>query len=91
MERLFQFPLKQHIGAKAAPAIVKGDKVARGQLLAFRNKDSLGANIYSSVSGVVESITEDMITVKADEKQDPSWQKVNNSVIEWPRIPAPDS
>lgn len=79
MERLFQFPLKQHIGAKAAPAIVKGDKVARGQLIAFRNKDSLGANIYSSVSGVVESITEDMIAVRADEKQEASWQKLTGT------------
>lgn len=65
----FQFPLKQHIGAKAAPTIVKGDKVVRGQLLASKGENVLGANLYSSVSGVVEEVDEEQIVVRADKEQ----------------------
>ena len=69
MNRQFQFPLKQHIGKQAAPAVVEGDRVLRGQPVALKEKNSLGANIYSSVTGVVKEVTEDRIVILADEEQ----------------------
>ena len=69
VKKLFRFPLKQHIGVAAAPTIVKGDKIVRGQLLASKGENQLGANLYSSVSGVVTGITDTEITILADEMQ----------------------
>ena len=69
MKKVYRFPLKQHIGVAAAPTIVEGDKVVRGQLLASKSENSLGANIYSSVSGVVSKISETEIIIEADEIQ----------------------
>lgn len=69
MKKIFRFPLKQHIGVAAAPTIVEGDKIVRGQLLASKREGQLGANIYSSVSGVVIKITDSEIVIQADEIQ----------------------
>ncbi|MGN0505723.1 MAG: proline reductase-associated electron transfer protein PrdC [Lachnospiraceae bacterium] len=69
MKKRFRFPLKQHIGVPTAPTIVKGDKIVRGQLLAFKGENQLGANIYSSVSGVVTEVNESEIVILADEIQ----------------------
>ncbi len=69
VKKIYRFPLKQHIGAPAARAVAPGDNVVRGQLLAFREEETLGANIYSSVSGVVSEISETEIIIEADEKQ----------------------
>lgn len=69
MKKKFQFPLKQHIGEQAAPIIVKGDNVVRGQLIASKRVNSLGANIYSSVTGVVEEVKEEAIVIVADPEQ----------------------
>lgn len=69
MKQIFRFPLKQHIGEAAAPAIVEGDTILRGQLLASKKEHALGANIYSSVFGVVTKVTETEIIIEADEKQ----------------------
>lgn len=70
MEEMYEYPLKQHIGSEVVPAVVKGDRVQRGQLLAFQREDMLGANIYSSVTGVVNEVTEHSIEVIADDKQE---------------------
>lgn len=69
MEHVFRFPLKQHIGAPAVPAIVKDDRIVRGQLIASMGEEALGANIYSSVSGAVTEVTEEEIVILADEVQ----------------------
>lgn len=69
MKKVYRFPLKQHIGVAAAPTIVEGDNIVRGQLLASVSDNCLGANIFSSVSGVVTKISETEITIEADEKQ----------------------
>lgn len=79
MERRFCFPLKQHIGVQAIPTIVKGDKVVRGQLVAFKGENSLGANIHASVSGVVTEVTDDYILISADEKQSGDYIKLTSS------------
>jgi electron transport complex protein RnfC len=46
------FPLSQHIGAPAKPAVAKGDKVKVGTLIAEAG-GFVSAPIYSSVSGTV--------------------------------------
>jgi proline reductase-associated electron transfer protein PrdC len=72
----YQFPLRQHIGSKSVPGVAEGDRVARGQLIAFREENSLGANLHTSVSGVVRRVTEDCITVEADPTQPKSYEKL---------------
>ena len=79
VERIFRFPLKQNIGAKAAPTVVKGDKIVRGQLLASVGEEQLGANLFSSVSGTVTEVDEDEITVLADETQTDDYIKLSES------------
>ncbi len=79
MAETFCFPLKQSIGAQAAPTIVEGDTVVRGQLIASKGENSLGANIYTSVSGVVTEVTEHSISIKADDKQDKEYKKLTST------------
>ncbi len=79
VEWIFRFPLKQNIGAKAAPTVVKGDKIVRGQLLASVGEEQLGANLFSSVSGTVTEVDEDEITVLADETQTDDYIKLSGS------------
>ncbi len=50
------YPLSQHIGAPAKPVVAVGDTVKRGQLIA-ESGGFVSANIFSSVSGKVKSIT----------------------------------
>lgn len=78
MGKLFCFPLKQNIGAGAAPTIVKGDTIVRGQLLASKGEGSLGANLYSSVSGLVSEITEESIFILADDSQSSDYRKLTS-------------
>lgn len=49
------FPLSQHIGAPAKPAVKRGDKVKVGTLIAEAG-GFVSAPIFSSVSGTVEKI-----------------------------------
>ena len=49
------FPLNQHIGAPAAPAVAVGDRVLLGQTIA-RAQGFVSADICSSVSGTVKAI-----------------------------------
>lgn len=79
MEHLYRFPLKQHIGAQAAPAIVKGDKVVRGQLLASCGKNELGANIFSSVSGIVAEVKDEEIVIQAETEQSPDYRRLTET------------
>ena len=65
MSERFRFPLIQGIGAKAAPTTVEGDKVSRGQLLAYIEEGKLGCPIYSSVDGIVMEITDSEIVIAA--------------------------
>lgn len=69
VKKIFRFPLKQHIGVPAAPAIVKDDRVVRGQLIASPGKNQPGVNIHSSVSGVATEINDTEIVILADEIQ----------------------
>jgi len=70
-----QMLLKQGAVGKPCEAIVKvGDKVKRGQLIA--TPTGLGANVHSSVSGVVEEITDDRIIIKPNAKQPKTYEKI---------------
>lgn len=76
MRRIYEYPLKQHIGQQVVPVVVKGDSVNRGQLIAFQKKDSLGANLFASVSGKVVEITGKSIFIEADENQTADYIKL---------------
>lgn len=69
MKKLFVFPLKQHIGAPSVPLVAVGEEVRRGQKLAAKPANALGANVFSSCSGTVTAVTEASVTVSAAETQ----------------------
>ncbi|MGN0164859.1 MAG: proline reductase-associated electron transfer protein PrdC [Lachnospiraceae bacterium] len=77
-DKIFLFPLKQHIGAKSAPRVAVGDEVQRGTLLAEREEENLGANIYSSVYGRVTKVTEDAVEIKAYDEQPDTFIKLKS-------------
>ena len=64
--RLVRLPLKMHIGAPSEPVISKGEKVQRGQLIARIPKDSLGAQLHASISGVVSAVMDRYIEIMAE-------------------------
>ena len=69
-----QMLLKQHVGAPCAPVVKVGDKVKKGTLIA--EPTGLGANIFASVYGTVEEITEDRIIINPDEEQSDEYVKI---------------
>ena len=69
MNEIYRFPLKQHIGNKAVPCVVKGDEIRRGQPLALQG-EGLGSNIFSSVSGTVVKVDDTEIEVRKEREDD---------------------
>ncbi len=63
------FKLRQHIGALSVPCVKEGYKVLRGQLIAAKPADTLGSNIFTSVSGTVLRADEEKIVI-AEENTD---------------------
>jgi len=59
--------LRQHVGAPCAPIVKVGEEVKRGQLIA--TPTGLGANIHSSIYGIVEEINETAVIINAFDKQ----------------------
>jgi Na+-translocating ferredoxin:NAD+ oxidoreductase RnfC subunit len=51
-----EIPLSMHIGTAAEPVVKVGDKVARGALIGKISEGKLGANIHSSIAGVVTKV-----------------------------------
>lgn len=78
MERMYQFPLKQHIGAPSVPVVSKDQRVLRGQRIADRPQNALGANLFSSVTGTVTEVTQAQITILADEEQTGDYVKLTS-------------
>lgn len=70
--------LQQHVGASAIPIIKEGENVNRGQRIAVPN--GLGANIHSSVHGIVKKISKDSIEIDAFEKQSKDFVKIKDTV-----------
>ncbi len=62
-----QLLLRQHVGAPCAAVVKAGDTVKKGTKVAVPT--GLGANIFSSVYGVVEEVLEDRIVIRPDEEQ----------------------
>lgn len=62
-----QILLRQHVGAPCTAIVKAGDRVEKGTLIA--TPAGLGANIFSSVYGVVEEVLEDRIVITPDEVQ----------------------
>ncbi|MFZ1289194.1 MAG: 4Fe-4S dicluster domain-containing protein [Melioribacteraceae bacterium] len=56
--------LKQHVGFSANPVIKIGDKINSGDLIANIGKGKLGANIHSSINGIVKEISPDFIIIE---------------------------
>lgn len=69
MKELYGFALKQGIGAISEPTVSENEKVERGELIARCQKDKLGNNIHSSISGVVKEVNEAFIMIAPEEKQ----------------------
>lgn len=57
---------RQHIGAPAVPEVQPGDRVQCGQRIGNIPEVALGATIHASISGVVETVTADAITIRRD-------------------------
>jgi Na+-translocating ferredoxin:NAD+ oxidoreductase RnfC subunit len=55
--------LRQHVGAASLPVVQVGDTVSRGQLVAEIPPEALGARLHASISGRVEAVTAQSITI----------------------------
>lgn len=62
---LVKIPLGQHIGAPAVCVVSVGDRVKAGDLIGEIPEKAMGARVHASIDGVVESIADGMITIKA--------------------------
>ena len=69
--------MKQHIGVPATPLVNVGDTVKKGQLIAMCN--GLGANIHSSVFGVIAEANKTAITISADNFQSDEYVKIKST------------
>lgn len=54
-------PLEQHIGAESIPTVSVGDRVISGKLIAGIPKGKLGANLHSSIDGIVIEINQNIV------------------------------
>jgi len=61
-----RIPLRQHIGVASQPLVAEGESVRRGQLLAATPPGQLGANVHSSVDGLVREVGEKVIHIVSD-------------------------
>ncbi len=55
--------LRQHVGAAAQSVVQVGDTVSRGQLVAEIPPEALGARVHASISGRVEAVSSQSITI----------------------------
>ena len=60
-----RIPLRQHIGAPAVCVVAEGTHVKRGGLIGEIPENAMGARVHASIDGVVESVADGMITIKA--------------------------
>ena len=58
--------LSQHIGMPASPIVNVGDSVVKGQLIATVPMDKVGANIHSSINGIVETVDTEKIVINGE-------------------------
>lgn len=60
-----RIPMRQHLGAPAAPVVSVGDKVGVGMLIGRIPDGALGANIHASIAGVVTGVTAEAVEIEA--------------------------
>jgi len=74
LSKFVTIELKQHVGAPATPIVMVGDHVKRGQLIAVC--EGLGANIHSSVYGIIREIGQ-TVGIEMDDHQPEEFIKVD--------------
>lgn len=57
--------LKQHIGVAAVPVVKEGDSVEKGGLIGMIEEGKVGANVHSSITGIIAKVTAEFIEIKA--------------------------
>ena len=57
-------PLKQPIGAPAAPCVSTGDRVERGDVIGKMADGALGADVHASICGRVERIENGVVVIR---------------------------
>lgn len=62
---MVKIPLSQHIGAPALCVVAVGDSVKRGDLVGEIPEKAMGARVHASIAGVVESVADGMVTIRA--------------------------
>jgi len=60
----YRFPLKQNIGRPSKPVVSMGSLVKRGEMIAVKLEEQLGANLFSSINGMVCDVTEEEIIIE---------------------------
>lgn len=63
--RLVKIPLRQHIGAPAVCVVRPGDRVKCGDLVGEIPEQSMGARVHASIDGVVTSVDDGTVIIKA--------------------------
>ena len=79
MQKMYEFPLVQGVGAASEAVVNEGERVLRGQLIAKCPDQSLGQNIHSSVTGVVDNLDKEKIIILADEVQSDDFVKLKST------------
>jgi Na+-translocating ferredoxin:NAD+ oxidoreductase RnfC subunit len=57
-------PLSQHFGVEARPLVAVGDSVRKGQMVGQVGADDIGANVHSSIDGVVVGVNHHVVIEK---------------------------
>ena len=65
-----------HVGSPSVPTIKPKQEVLRGQCIAEPETGKLGARIHSSVSGVVDSVTNEFIVISENGNQSTDFEKI---------------
>lgn len=60
-----KIPLKQHIGAPALAVVAVGDRLKTGDLIGEIPENAMGARVHASIDGIVESIENGVVTIRA--------------------------
>ena len=66
--KIVSIPLRQHIGKSAKPIVAVGDKILKGQMIAKVERDEMGANVHSSLTGKVVDI-QDKIVIEMEDNE----------------------
>ncbi len=57
--------MKQHVGEPAAPVVKADQEVLTGDVVGEIAKDSIGARVHASISGMIESVSAEAVVIAA--------------------------